>query len=223
MTRALSWFLVTALAFGLVTFAAWHSELWEPWLDAQGISRDDPVFRNGLKLGLVIILGLPLTALIHAIGQLGSDRSQSDIHGYKVLRLKAGSLWFKTIACLCAAVLFLGYPMLDPQAPHPWAFQAAGVFCLLCVPVFLTARVRFDDSTLSVSNALGGRSAHHWSDLADIREVPQLKHYLFIFRNGKKARISYSYAGLDDLIKTARSKIRDHAGTAEGRSGSWRA
>jgi hypothetical protein len=171
-----------------------------------------------LKIILVVVLGVPLTALIYAIGRLGSDRTQRDIHGYKVLRLKAGSLWFKTIACLCAAALFFGYTMMDPLAPHPWAFQAAGLFCLFCIPVFLKAMVRYDDSTIIVSNSIGGRSIHHWSDLADIREVSEMKHYLFTFKNGKNAKISYSYAGLGELLETARSKLRVNAGSGEGRN-----
>ncbi len=206
--RVLYLFLVTAAVFGLVAFTAWHPELWEPWLDAQGITRDDPVFRNVLKLIFAVVLGVPLTALIYAIGRLGSDRTQRDVHGYKVLRLKAGSLWFYTIACLCAAALFFGYPMLDPQAPHPWAFQAAGLFCLVCIPVFLKAKMLFDDSTLIVSDSIGGRSTHQWSDLVDIREVSELKHYLFTFRNGTRAKISYNYAGLGELIETAKSNLK---------------
>ncbi|MBL9050142.1 MAG: hypothetical protein JNK19_08535 [Tabrizicola sp.] len=212
-------FVLTAVAFGLVAFIAWHPELWEPWLDAQGITRDDPVFLRGVKVMLVVVLGVPLTALIYAIGRLGSDGTQKDIHGYTVLRLKAGTLWFMTIACIGCAFLFFAYPELDPEAPHPWAFQAAGLFCLFCIPVFLNAKVRFDASTLSVSNSFGGRSTHHWADLVDVREVAEMKHYLFTFRNGKTARVSYSYAGLGELLETAKSKINVHAGTADGRKG----
>lgn len=209
---------ITAAAFALVVFAAWHPELWEPWLDSHGITRDDLVFRNGLKLILVVVVGAPFTALIYAIGRLGSDRTQKDIHGYTVLRQKAGTLWLATISCLGLAALFFAYPMVDPVAPYPWAFQAAGLFCLLAIPVILKAKVSYDDSTLSVSNSFGGRSSHHWSDLMDIREVPQMKHYLFAFKNGKKATISYSYAGLTDLIATAESKMEVHMGSAGGRN-----
>ena len=218
MTRVLYLLLLTAAAFGLVVFAAWHPELWEPWLDAHGITRDDFVFEKGLKLILVIVVGVPLTALIYAIGRLGSDRGQKDIHGYTVLRPRAGTLWFMTISCLGLAALFFAYPMVDPASPYPWVFQAAGLLCLLAIPVILNAKVRYDGSTLSVSNSFGGRSTHHWSDLADIRQVPEMKHYLFTFKDGKKATVSYSYAGLGDLLETARSKMEVRMGTAMAKS-----
>ena len=208
VTRVLYLFLVTAAVFGLVAFTAWHPELWEPWLEAQEITREDPIFQRGLKVILAVVVGVPLTALIYSIGRLGSDRTSTDIHGYTILRLKAGTRWFMTIACLGLAAMFFAYPMLDPEAPHPWAFQAAGLFCLFCIPVFLTARIRFDGATLSVSNSFGGRSTHRWSDLVDIREVPKMKHHLFTFRNGKTARISFSYAGLDKVLAMARSKLQ---------------
>jgi hypothetical protein len=216
-------FLVTAIVFGLVAYIAGHPELWEPWLESQGITRDDPVFQRGLKAVLGVALGVPLAALIYAVGRLGPEKTQKDIHGYTVLRLKAGTRWFKSIACLALAVLFFAYPMLDPEAPHPWAFQAAGLFCLFCLLVFLTARIRFDGSTLSVSNSFGGRSTHHWLDLLDVREVSEMKHYLFTFRNGKTARVSFSYAGLDALLATAKSKLKGHGGTAGGPDNRWRA
>jgi len=220
VTRVLYLLLITAAAFGLVVFTAWNPDLWEPWLDAHGITRDDFIFEKGLKLILVIVVGVPLTALIYAIGRLGSDRAQRDIHGYTVLRLRAGTLWFMTISCLGLAALFFAYPMVDPVSPYPWAFQTAGLLCLLVIPVILTAKVRYDGSTLNVSNSFGGRSTHHWSDLADIRQVPEMKHYLFTFKDGKKATVSYSYAGLGDLLETARAKMDVHTGTA--RTGSYR-
>ncbi len=178
------------------------------------------MFEKGLKLILVTVVGVPLTALIYAIGRLGSDRGQRDIHGYTVLRLRSGTLWFTTISCLGLAALFFAYPMVDPVSPYPWAFQAAGLFCLLVIPVILNAKVRYDGSTLSVPNSLGGRSTHHWSDLADIRQVPEMKHYLFTFKSGKKATISYSYAGLGELLETAKSKMDAHRDTAG--AGSYR-
>ena len=213
MARVLPLFVITSAAIGLVVYMAWHPELWEPWLADQGITRSDPEFRKGLKLVLAIVLGVPLTALIYAIGQLGSDRSQTDIHGQTVLRLRAGTRWFTTISCLGLAALFFAYPMVDPAAPAPWAFQAAGGFCLLAIPVILKAKVRYDNSTITVSNSFGGSSSFHWSELTDIREVPQMKHYHFVFKNGKKASISYSYAGLGDLLQTAREKLVHTHGT----------
>lgn len=222
MARVLFLFLITAAAFGLVVFTAWRPELWEPWLDAHGITRDDPLFRKGLKPVLAIVLGIPLVALIYAIGRLGSDRPQRDLDGYTVLRLRAGMRWFTTISCLGLAALFFAYPMVDPVAPIPWAFQAAAVFCLLIIPVMLKAKVRYDNSTLSVSNSFGGSSRFRWSELMEVRAVPEMKHYLFVFENGKKASVSYSYAGLDDLLGTAQSKLGAHPGSAGSRRGTTR-
>lgn len=221
MRRVLYLLFITAAAFALVVYTAWHPELWEPWLDAHGITRDDLMFQKGLKLILVVVVGAPLTALIYAIGRLGSDKGQWDIHGYSVLRLRAGIRWFTTIACLSLAALFFAYPLVDPVFPDPWAFQGTGALCLLVIPVILNAKIRYDGSTLSVSNSFGGRSIHRWSDLTDIRQVPELKHYLLTFRNGKKATISDSYAGLDALLETARSKMKAPVGAA-GAGSNWR-
>ena len=219
MTRVLVLTLVTVAALGLVVVIAWNPDLWEPWLQAQGIARDTPLFNGGLKLGLAVVVGVPLAALIHAIGQLGSDRTQRDIHGQTVLRLKAGTRWFTVFACLCLAALFFVYPAIDPAAPYPWAFQAAGLLCLFCIPVMLTAKVVFDATTISVSNSVGGRSVHTWADLVDMKEMPELKCWLLTFRTGKKAMISYRYAGLATLRAMAERKLEERAGTGGGRPG----
>jgi hypothetical protein len=214
MIRVLLLFALTVGSLGLIAFTAWHPELWEPWLESNGITRDDQVFRTGLKAILAVVLGVPLTALIFAIRNLGSDRSQRDIHGYTVLRVKTGTRWFTVISCLGLAALFFTYPMIDPAAPYPWAFWAAGTLCLVFIPVILNAKVRYDDSTLLVSNSFPAKTVHHWSDLSSIRDVPEMKHYLFTFKNGKKATVSYSYAGVGALLETAKSKLTAHGGHA---------
>ncbi len=189
MIRAFVLFIVTAAAFGLVALTAWHPELWEPWLYDRGITREDAMFRSGAKFILVIVVGIPLTALIYAIGRMGSDQSQRDIHGYTVLRLKTGTRWFSAVSLLGLAALFIAYPMVDPLAPAPWAFQAAGILCLLGIPVILNAKVRYDDATLSIPNSFGGRSMHQWSDLEAVKVVPEMKHYLFFIQRYLKIEL----------------------------------
>lgn len=222
MIRVFALFLLTAAAFGLVAFTAAHPEVWEPWLDAQGITRDDRMFRSIVKVFVTLVVGIPLGALIFAIRRLGSDRTQQDIHGYTVLRLKAGSRWFAVFSLIGLAALFFAYPAVDPQAPVPWAFQAVGVSCLLGILVILKAKIRYDGTTLIVSNSFGGHSTHQWSDLAAIREVPEMKHYVFSFRDGKKAKISDSYAGIDTFLEAAQSKLNAYAAPPAGRNAVFR-
>ena len=211
MSRVLLLLLITALAIGMVVALAWSPDLWKPWLEGLGLTQDDAVFRQGLKVALGIVVGIPLAALLFAIGRLGPDRTQTDIHGYTVLRPKAGTRWFLTLGALFGAALFFGYPMLDPQARAPWMFQAAGAFCLLVIPVALGSKIRYDNSTLSVSRFLGDRSVHAWSDLVEIREIPEMNHYRLAFRNRKSASVSYNYAGVEELIATARAKLAGRA------------
>ena len=40
------------------------------------------------------------------------------------------------------AALFLAYPLVDPAAPHPWAFQGGALLVLLAIPVTLRASIR---------------------------------------------------------------------------------
>ncbi|SIN98556.1 hypothetical protein [Vannielia litorea] len=216
MSRVLFFLLLTAGATGLLAHVALNPQLWEPWLADRGITRDSATFRTGLKLVLAIVPGLPLAALIYAIARLGSDRAQTDIHGYTVLKLRAGMRWFSTLSCLGLSALFFAYPMVDPHSPAPWAFQAVAVVCLFAIPVLLKARVRYDNATLEVANTLGGRSRHNWSDLTEVRDVPPLKAWELRFSTGKKASVSYHYAGLEGFLDTAQSKlaVRPRAGTA---------
>ncbi len=207
MARVLVYLMLTLGAGGLVVFAAWHPEVWEPWLEAQGITRESATFRSGLKLALGVLLGVPLTALIYAIGRLGSDKGRTDIHGYTVLRLKAGMLWFTTVGCIGLAALFFAYPMVDPKAPAPWAFQIGGLVWIIVMIILLTARVRYDNSTLIVPNNFGGTKRFDWSDLTEVRDVPPMKTYELIFRDGKKAKLSYSYVGLGPLLGLAQEKL----------------
>lgn len=219
MARVVALFAITVGAFALVAYVAQHPEWWEPALEARGIDRDDHAFRSGAKLVLAIVVGIPLTALIHAIGTLGSNRSRTDIHGYKVLRLRAGTRYFLTFSTLCIAAVFFALPIVDPTTRAPWVFQAGGVVAVFFAFVMLTAKIRYDNATLSVSSNFGGRRHFDWSDLSEIRELPHTREYVLVFKNGKKASISFRYAGIDELIETARAKLGAYAGTARSRNG----
>ena len=219
MARVLTLLAITACAFALVAYVAQHPEWWEPMLEAQGIDRDSRTFRSGAKLILAIVVGLPLTALIHAIGRLGSNRARTDIHGYKVLRLRAGTRYFLTFSTLCIAAMFFALPIVDPTTKAPWAFQLGGIVTVFFALVLLTARIRYDNATLSVSGNLGGQKRFQWADLTDIQELPDLKRYVLVFKNGRKASISFNYAGVDDLIETAQAKLGAYARIARSRNG----
>jgi hypothetical protein len=223
MTRALLFLLLTACAFGLVAWTAFHRELWEPALAAQGIERDSQSFRILVKVFVVAVVGVPLTGLIHAICMLGSNRGATDIHGYTVLRPRMGTRCFLIVAALGLAALFFAYPMVDPETQAPWAFQAGGVAFLLCGLVAVTGKVRYDGRTVGTFNMIRGWRQHDWADLAEIRDMPQVKEFVLLFRNGRKASISYRYAGIDDLLDTARAKLDSHAGTPRGRNRKARA
>lgn len=221
MARVLLFLFLSVGAVALIATIAWHPEWWRPTLEAYGIEEDSQTFRALAKGLIAIVLGIPLTVLIYAIGHLGSNAGKTDIHGYTVLRLKAGTRYFLSLAGLALASLFFALPILDPETKAPWAFQAGGLFFVFAAFMIFSAKIRFDQSTIWVTNNFGMLRQYAWADLVEIRDEPEQNQIRLVFRNGKKPTISYYYAGLGALIETARTRLDAHAGTA--RSGNRQA
>ncbi len=214
MARVLFFLVLTLGAVAIIAMIAWNPEWWRPTLDAYGIEEDSQTFRALAKGLIAIVLGIPLTVLIYAIGHLGSNAGKTDIHGYTVLRLKAGTRYFLSVAALGLATMFFALPIIDPETKAPWAFQAGGLFFVFAAFAIFFAKIRFDQSTVWVTNNLGVLKQYAWADLTEIRDEPEQNQIRLVFRNGKKPTISYHYAGLGSLIETARSGLDVYAGTA---------
>lgn len=223
MTRVIVYLLLTCAAFGMVAFMAWHPELWRPLLGSYGIDQQGAILNAALKAAVTIVVGVPLTALIRAILRLGADRGRADIHGYAVIRLRAGARWFLLLGSLAGAALFFAMPILDPGSGMALAFQAAGVTVLVFGLVAVTAKIRYDNATLASYALFRGWRRHDWADLVGVEDVPALKSHVLRFRTGRKESISYRYAGLDDLIGLAQAKLDAHAGIAGSRNRQTRA
>lgn len=218
MVRVVALLLLTGIGFGLVAYLGMHRDLWEPQFNAYGLERDGRAGRMVLKAFVVIVVGVPLSALIYAVVGLGADKGKKDIHGYTVIRPKAGMRFFAVVASVGLAALFFAYPVVDPDAAFPWAFQLASAGILLAGFVILTGKIRYDQSTVATFNPLTGWRQHEWSQLSEVKDRPEHKDYLLRFRTGRKMSISYRYAGLEDFLETARAKQGGHAGIARGRN-----
>lgn len=207
MAKVLFLLMLTLAGSAFAAFFALNPEFWEPWVEAQGFFRGDPAFDVGVKAFVAAVVGLPLTLLIGALLRVGEDSAATDIHGYTVLKLRTGARALMVFGCLFGAAMFLAYPMLDPAAPHPWAFQGAALLSLLAIPVTLRASIRYDRATVSIPNFYGGRSVHRWDELIDIIRPSGTRFYLFVFRDGRKAQVSLSYQGLDGLLQIAAARL----------------
>lgn len=207
MAKVLFFLLLTVAGSGLAAYAAWNSELWEPWVEAKGHVRGDRAFDFDLKAFVAAAVSGPLTLLIGALLQVGADRGATDIHGYTVLKLRTGPRTFMVLGCLLGVALFLAYPLVDPAASHPWAFQGAALLMLLAISVTLRASIRHDRSTVSIPNFFGGRSVHRRDELTDVIRPRGARFYLFGFRDARKVQVSLSYQGLNGLLQTAAARL----------------
>lgn len=221
MSRVLLFLCLTIAGFGFSAWAAWHPELWEPALEQLGIERGSRLFDAVLKGFAATIAAAPALALLNAIARLGGDEGRIDIHGYTVVRLRTGTRWFLALAMPALAALFFAMPMIEPERT-PWMFRGAGLVVLAFGLLAITAQLRYDGRGLSTYVLLRGWRQFEWADLQEIRDVPQARTVELLFRNGRKASISYRYAGFEALLDTAQARIDAHAGASRGRDGSAR-
>lgn len=90
-------FLLAWIALGVGTFGALalNRDLVDSYVVTWGFDPENAVWTRGvLKAVAIVLFGTPLVALLWTFASLGSDRAGTDIHGYTVLRLRAGTRFF---------------------------------------------------------------------------------------------------------------------------------
>ena len=213
-------FLLLLLAIGAGAFAALALNLdrLSPWMLRVGLEPDGWVTEELLSVVAVLVIGVPLAALLWTIAGLGSERSSTDIHGYTVLRLKAGTRYgFAVLALLLAAVSF--YAVATDETTT-LAFQIAvpifGALFLFAGFLLLVAKVRYDNSKICVTHFTGRLRCHDWADLVDIRTNSEGREHHLIFRDGRKARMSFYYQDVQSVMALAYRKQEQNARTSRG-------
>ncbi len=199
------------LVCGLVAFVAiaLNREAFEPYLLQIGLDPEGNLFTRGVLKALAIVLfGAPLGALLWLIAGMGSDSPGTDVHGYRLLRLRAGSRWFFSIASAALACLFLFVATEDSDNLIFQGFMIAfGLAFLFGAFWLFAAKIRYDNSTIYVTEYTGASRRHDWADLEKIEVNQQAMEYHLIFRTGRKARVSFMYQGVDDLMALAWDKL----------------
>ena len=208
------------LAIGAAVFAALalNRGLVEPHLLDLGIDPEGPWLRAALKAVGTIFIGVPVALLFWSIAGLGSGAAGTDIHGYTILRLRSGSRYFLSAASLALAGLFLFVAAEDVEGLLWTAFMSVfGVFFLFGAWFIWTARVSYDNRTIAATQYTGTSRRHDWSDLVMIERRDEQHEFILRFRTGRKARISFFYQGVGELMALAERKLDENAGATRSR------
>ena len=218
MKRVALVFLWLTLGLGAFVALALNREAVEPWLVAIGLDPEGSLFSRGILKGLALLMfGVPLTVLLWMIVGLGSNQGGTDIHGYTVLRLKTGGRVFLTLVSVGLAGLMLYVAMDESETLLFRLFIGAFGGAFLLGGYFIaTAQVRYDNSTIAATTYTATLEKHEWRDLEAIEPNDEAREFVLRFRTGRKARISYFYQGVDELIWLARRKLDENAGIARG-------
>jgi|GEM_PF-2426976 len=213
MKKVIFLLLILAIGLGVFVAGALHLDRLEPLLLRLGIDPDHWIVEEALRAVGVVVIGAPLAVLLWTLAGLGSNAATTDIHGDTVLRLKAGSRFgFAVLALFLAGVSFFAVA-IDDEATL--AFKVIvpvfGLAFAYAAILFLVAKVRFNNTTLFVTGISGRLKSYQWADLQDIKTNTDAKEYIFIFRDGRKARVSFFYQDLRRLMGTAYARLEHNA------------
>ena len=210
-------FLLLLLAIGAGAFAALAVNLdrLDPVMLRLGLDPDGWVLEELLTVVAVIVIGVPLGAVLWAVASLGSEGASTDVDGYKVLRLKAGTRYgFAVLSLLLAGLCFYA---VATDAEATLAFKIIvpgfGVSLVYVAVLLLVAKVRYDGAKVWVTHFNGRLRRHDWADLTDIRTNAEGREHQLIFRDGRKARISFYYQDVSALMTLANRKQEQNART----------
>ncbi len=206
-------FLVLLLIGGAAFYAlALNREFAEPYLIDWGIDPDGVWTRGILKIVATVLVGVPIAGLMWSIAALGSDRAGTDIHGYTTLRLRAGARYFFSVAAFALAGLFIFVATEDSDVLAFNLFMIAFGCAFLFGGIWiLIARVRYDNMAIFATEYTGIVRRHEWADLEALDINREAQEYHLRFRTGRKARISFYYQGVNDLIALAEEKLYRYA------------
>ncbi|NNL35784.1 MAG: hypothetical protein HKP29_08625 [Silicimonas sp.] len=214
MKRVLVLVLFLALVACALVAAGKNRDVIDPFLRAYGINPQSEWFEQAMRFVFTIVIGAPLAALLWTLMAMGQNRTDKDIHGYTILRLKTGMRVTLPLLSLGLAVLmFYGSGEIDGVVAQIFV-QSFGVLFLWAGWVVLSARIKFDGMTLMAPNIFTRMISHDWADLDEIRTLRDSREYLLVFRDGRKVKISFFYSGVDQLIWLANQKRQANARAA---------
>ncbi|MGI9395499.1 MAG: hypothetical protein ACR2OY_12690 [Boseongicola sp.] len=171
--------------------------------------------RSIIKLIATTLICAPIALGFWGVAALGSDKAGSDVHGYILLRFRAGVRIFFSIAAFALGVLFLFVDSNDGDALiSRLATVGFGCGFLFAGVWILTSKIRYDDTAIYATEFNGTTRRHEWADLEsiDVRKQGHMTHLRF--RTGRKAHISVFYQGAHELIALAEDKLQTNARTS---------
>lgn len=212
MGRIILFLGILLVGFYAFFIFALNREAIEPFLMDVGIDPDSIWTRGILKAVAIALIGMPVAGLMWSIAALGSTKATVDIHGYIVLRLRSGARYFFSVASIGFAGLFIFVATEESDNIFFNLFMVAFGLAFMFGGVWIfIAKVRYDNSTLFVTEYTGATRRHEWADLEGLEVNDQAQEFHLLFRTGRKARISFYYQGVNDLIRVAEDKLHVYA------------
>ncbi|MGI9389178.1 MAG: hypothetical protein ACR2O1_03895 [Boseongicola sp.] len=180
-----------------------------------GQKPEAPLARGTIKLIATILICAPVALGFWGIAALGSDQAGSDVHGYTLMRFRAGVRIFFSLAAFALGVLLL-FGVSDDGDALVFRIVMVGFGCgSIFVSVWiLISKVRYDNTAVYATEYTGATRRHDWVDLEsiDVRKEGQMTHLRF--RTGRKAHISVFYQGANELTALAEDKLQTNARTS---------
>ena len=211
MKQVLIWILIFAIGAGAFAALILAREWLDPVLIDAGLDPEGGIVLGIIKVVTAFFIGIPVVGLIYSLIALGSDAGKEDTHGYTLLRLKAGARYFLSAACVAFGVLFF-FVAPEGHIAFQAAMMAIGVAAFFAAWWVFSARIRYDGSTLFITAYSGLTHRHEWADLVDIKSNKEAMEFHLFFRDGRKARVSFFYQGLDGLMALAWDRLdQNHA------------
>lgn len=209
MKQILLWSGLLAIGAGAFVALILSRGLVDPVLLRIGFDAGGGMVLNAIKVVGAVLLGVPIAALFWSNAAFGSDLPRRDVHGYTLLRLRSGARYFFSVMSVALAVLFFLVSVDEPIAFQFFMISFGTVFLFAGWWIF-SAKVRFDEASLFAMAYSGATHSHDWADLTKIVINREAQEYHLLFRSGRKARISFYYQGVDQLISLARRKLDDN-------------
>lgn len=207
MKQILLWSALLAIGAGAFVALVLSRGLVDPVLLRIGFDPGGSMVLNAIKVVGAVLLGVPIAALFWSIAAFGSDVPRHDVHGF--LRLRSGARYFFSVMSFALAVLFFFVSVGEPIAFQFFMISFGTVFLFAGWWIF-AAKVRFDETSLFATAYSGAAHSHDWTDLTKIALNREAQEYHLLFRSGRKARISFYYQSVDQLMPFARRMLDDN-------------
>ena len=217
LQRILCLLLLLAVGTGLlVAVVHWRDEA-ASVLGLSDYVRDDAIVASVLKAIAMILIGAPLAALLWTVIGLGDNASRKDQSGMKILRLKAGARYGLTLCSLCLAAVAVAGALESERLAATIFISIFAVFSVLAATWIWFARVRFNTTELFVLTWYGREQRFEWAHLSNIETDQGSREYKLLFEDGRKATISFFFAGVGEVMRIANTRLAGHSDYSQHR------